>query len=83
MPGTGDAGDSSSLHNTQECSETEAVKADLPITSGSKYPELDTLYKLHKTIGNGGFSKVKMATDLTTGNTVAIKIVDKDHVGVN
>ncbi len=48
-----------------------------------KYPELDHLYLLHATIGNGGFSKVKVATDLYTGNKVAIKIVDKQHVGVS
>ena len=36
-----------------------------------------------KTIGNGGFGKVKQAVHLLTGEYVAIKIIDKAKLGVN
>lgn len=59
------------------------VSSEVDISPGNaKYPELDNLFKLHETIGHGGFSKVKVATDLFTGGKVAIKIVNKEKVGV-
>lgn len=46
------------------------------------YPVLSGYYELQKTIGNGGFGKVKQATHLLTGEHVAIKIIDKAKLGV-
>ncbi|XP_042480635.1 CBL-interacting serine/threonine-protein kinase 9-like isoform X2 [Macadamia integrifolia] len=37
-------------------------------------------YEIGKTIGEGSFAKVKYAKDVETGDSVAIKILDKDHV---
>lgn len=37
-------------------------------------------YELGKTLGEGSFAKVKFATNVQTGETVAIKILDKDKV---
>jgi len=45
------------------------------------YPALVGYYELQKTIGNGGFGKVKQATHLLTGEHVAIKIIDKAKLG--
>ena len=47
------------------------------------YPALAGYYELQKTIGNGGFGKVKQAVHLLTGEHVAIKIIDKAKLGVN
>lgn len=47
------------------------------------YPVLAGYYDLQKTIGNGGFGKVKQATHLLTGEHVAIKIIDKAKLGVS
>lgn len=47
------------------------------------YPALAGYYELQKTIGNGGFGKVKQAVHLLTGEYVAIKIIDKAKLGVN
>jgi maternal embryonic leucine zipper kinase len=47
------------------------------------YPVLAGYYELQKTIGNGGFGKVKQATHLLTGEHVAIKIIDKAKLGVS
>lgn len=41
------------------------------------YKVLKGLYSLEKTIGCGGFAKVKLATHIATGEKVAIKIMDK------
>jgi len=46
-----------------------------------KYLALKGLYDVEKTIGAGGFAKVKMATHLLTGEKVAIKIMDKASLG--
>ena len=46
------------------------------------YPVLAGYYELQKTIGNGGFGKVKQAIHLLTGEHVAIKIIDKAKLGV-
>ncbi|CAF0883951.1 unnamed protein product [Rotaria sp. Silwood1] len=45
------------------------------------YLSLIGYYELLKTIGNGGFDKVKQAIHLLTGEFVAIKIVDKAKLG--
>ncbi|CAM4765576.1 unnamed protein product [Rotaria magnacalcarata] len=45
------------------------------------YPALAGYYELQKTIGNGGFGKVKQAIHLLTGEHVAIKIIDKAKLG--
>lgn len=47
------------------------------------YPALAGYYELQKTIGNGGFGKVKQAVHLLTGEYVAIKIIDKAKLGVS
>jgi len=44
---------------------------------------LKGLYELHETIGRGGFAKVKRATHLLTRELVAIKILDKEKLGVS
>lgn len=46
------------------------------------YSVLSGYYHLLKTIGNGGFGKVKQAIHLLTGEYVAIKIIDKTKLGV-
>lgn len=37
-------------------------------------------YELGKTLGEGSFAKVKYAKNLQTADTVAIKIIDREHV---
>lgn len=37
-------------------------------------------YELGKTLGEGSFAKVKFARNVDTGDTVAIKILDRVHV---
>ncbi|BES87773.1 maternal embryonic leucine zipper [Nesidiocoris tenuis] len=46
-----------------------------------KYPELRSMYKLERKIGEGGFAKVRLATHLLTGERVAIKIMEKAVLG--
>ncbi|XP_066594464.1 maternal embryonic leucine zipper kinase-like isoform X2 [Prorops nasuta] len=46
-----------------------------------RYVALKGLYDLEKTIGCGGFAKVKLATHIATGEKVAIKIMDKAALG--
>lgn len=48
-----------------------------------RYVALKGLYDLEKTIGSGGFAKVKLATHVATGEKVAIKIMDKTALGVS
>lgn len=48
-----------------------------------KYNALKYLYDVEKTIGTGGFAKVKLATHLLTGEKVAIKIMNKSLIGVS
>ncbi|XP_076239401.1 maternal embryonic leucine zipper kinase [Calliopsis andreniformis] len=48
-----------------------------------RYAALKGLYDLEKTIGSGGFAKVKLATHIATGEKVAIKIMDKTALGVD
>lgn len=48
----------------------------------SRYPTLRGCgYELDRTIGTGGFGKVKLATHLHTGEKVAVKIMDKAKLG--
>lgn len=37
-------------------------------------------YEIGKTLGEGSFAKVKYARDVDTGDSVAIKVLDRDHV---
>lgn len=37
-------------------------------------------YELGKTLGEGTFAKVKFAKNLDTGESVAIKVLDKDKI---
>lgn len=37
-------------------------------------------YEMGRTLGEGSFAKVKFAKNVETGEFVAIKIVDRDHV---
>ncbi|XP_068918325.1 maternal embryonic leucine zipper kinase-like [Tenebrio molitor] len=46
-----------------------------------RYHELKGLYDVEKTIGCGGFAKVKLATHIATGEKVAIKIMNKTGLG--
>ncbi|XP_017797210.1 PREDICTED: maternal embryonic leucine zipper kinase-like [Habropoda laboriosa] len=46
-----------------------------------RYAALKGLYDLEKTVGSGGFAKVKLATHIATGEKVAIKIMDKTALG--
>ena len=48
-----------------------------------RYAILKGRYELEKTIGCGGFAKVKLATHVLTGEKVAIKIMDKAQLGVS
>lgn len=48
----------------------------------SRYPSLRGCgYELDRTIGTGGFGKVKLATHILTGEKVAVKIMDKTKLG--
>lgn len=48
----------------------------------SRYPTLRGAgYELDRTIGTGGFGKVKLATHTLTGAKVAVKIMDKTKLG--
>lgn len=47
-----------------------------------RYAALKGLYELEKTIGSGGFAKVKLGIHVATGEKVAIKIMDKTALGV-
>lgn len=49
----------------------------------ARYPVLRGLYELDRTIGCGGFAKVKLATHILTGEKVAIKIMEKRSLGVS
>ncbi|XP_058801587.1 maternal embryonic leucine zipper kinase-like [Phymastichus coffea] len=46
-----------------------------------QYTVLKDYYNLEKTIGCGGFAKVKLATHIATGEKVAIKIMEKATLG--
>lgn len=46
-----------------------------------RYQALKGFYEVERTIGCGGFAKVKLATHLATGEKVAIKIMDKVALG--
>lgn len=48
-----------------------------------KYPELRSMYKIDRKIGEGGFAKVRLATHMLTGEKVAIKIMEKASLGVS
>jgi serine/threonine protein kinase len=83
MPRAGDAGDSSRTHICPPKSATPYPDApETKTVPRSDKPELEGSYTLHNTIGKGGFSKVKMGIDVSTGAKVAIKIIDKESIGV-
>ncbi|XP_046492633.1 maternal embryonic leucine zipper kinase [Neodiprion pinetum] len=46
-----------------------------------RYAALKGLYDVDKTIGCGGFAKVKLGTHVATGEKVAIKIMEKNALG--
>ncbi|KAI4498062.1 hypothetical protein M0802_006886 [Mischocyttarus mexicanus] len=46
-----------------------------------RYAALKGLYELERTIGSGGFAKVKLGVHVATGEKVAIKIMDKTALG--
>ncbi|RZF45432.1 hypothetical protein LSTR_LSTR017655 [Laodelphax striatellus] len=46
-----------------------------------QYRALKNRYEIEKTIGSGGFAKVKLATHILTGEKVAIKIMEKLYLG--
>lgn len=45
------------------------------------HPILKGFYDVEKTIGCGGFAKVKLATHVATGEKVAVKIMNKVLLG--
>lgn len=47
----------------------------------ARHPLLKGFYELEKTIGCGGFAKVKLATHVATGEKVAVKIMNKVLLG--
>lgn len=47
----------------------------------ARHSLLKGFYELEKTIGCGGFAKVKLATHLATGQKVAVKIMNKVLLG--
>lgn len=47
-----------------------------------RYAVLKGLYELDKTIGCGGFAKVKLGIHVATGEKVAVKIMEKSALGV-
>eukprot|EP00286_Rhodomonas_abbreviata_P015092 CAMPEP_0181318008 /NCGR_PEP_ID=MMETSP1101-20121128/16776_1 /TAXON_ID=46948 /ORGANISM="Rhodomonas abbreviata, Strain Caron Lab Isolate" /LENGTH=405 /DNA_ID=CAMNT_0023425447 /DNA_START=245 /DNA_END=1459 /DNA_ORIENTATION=+ len=53
---------------------------DIAPASG-KHGDVLSAYHVHETIGAGSFGKVKKATKKSTGETVAIKIIDKKLIG--
>lgn len=55
----------------------------VPGSTMVRYAALKGLYELEKTIGSGGFAKVKLATHIATGEKVAIKIMEKTSLGVS
>ncbi|GJQ79329.1 hypothetical protein Trydic_g16194 [Trypoxylus dichotomus] len=48
-----------------------------------RYYALKGFYEIEKTIGCGGFAKVKLATHVATGEKVAIKIMEKASLSVD
>uniref|UniRef100_H2ZG79 Maternal embryonic leucine zipper kinase n=1 Tax=Ciona savignyi TaxID=51511 RepID=H2ZG79_CIOSA len=48
-----------------------------------EYNEIARHYRIKETVGSGGFAKVKRAVHLPTGETVAIKIMDKVALGAD
>ncbi|KAL1139697.1 hypothetical protein AAG570_006675 [Ranatra chinensis] len=46
-----------------------------------RFAALKSLYEVEKTIGTGGFAKVKLGTHILTGEKVAIKIMEKECLG--
>ncbi|CAI8029346.1 Maternal embryonic leucine zipper kinase [Geodia barretti] len=48
-----------------------------------RYPELESRYELHETLGTGGFAKVKAAVHKLTGERVAVKIMNKKGLGAD
>jgi len=47
--------------------------------NSNDYPLLDGRYALVKTVGSGATCKVKLAKDLQTGKTVAVKILKSEN----
>lgn len=46
-----------------------------------RHPLLKGFYEIEKTIGCGGFAKVKLGTHIATGEKVAVKIMNKVLLG--
>jgi 5'-AMP-activated protein kinase catalytic alpha subunit len=47
------------------------------------HPRLVGRYCLLKTLGEGAFSKVKLAQNIDSGKTFAVKIIDKSQIRQN
>eukprot|EP00051_Salpingoeca_urceolata_P027147 m.480195 g.480195 ORF g.480195 m.480195 type:complete len:624 (+) comp21736_c0_seq1:434-2305(+) len=55
--------------------------ADKKARQAAKYPaDINDHYVIKETIGSGGFAKVKLARHKMTGEKVAIKVMDKEHL---
>lgn len=64
-----------------ESSAVNSPARQLPIKNEDNC--IDVGYYLHqKSLGEGGFGKVKLATHLKTNQKVAIKIMNKEKLGV-
>lgn len=50
--------------------------------SGSGRTDLRGLYHLGRTLGRGHFAVVKLARQVTTGDLVAVKMIDKTKLDV-
>lgn len=61
-------------------SDPEEPVEDVAPANG-KHGDVLSAYNVHETIGAGSFGKVKKATKRSTGEIVAIKIIDKKLIG--
>jgi len=61
--------------------ESEIIKKKTPTKNGprKKYKNIRMQYELGDTVGEGAFSVVKLGIDKSTGEKVAIKIIEKDE----
>lgn len=59
---------------------TSHTKGAKPTFSLSQYPDLPSKYKLEQLLGEGAFSSVYKAVDVSSGEQVAVKIINKANL---